>query len=59
LTGNLFSVQVMPSTVKTDNGPAYASQNTRHFLHLWGVDHTLGIPHSPTSQAIVECAHGT
>ncbi|NXY89695.1 POK18 protein, partial [Alcedo cyanopectus] len=54
-----FLVLGVPSTVKTDNGPDYASQNAWQFLHIWGVDHTLGIPHSPTNQAIVECAHGT
>uniref|UniRef100_A0A8C3DJ31 RNA-directed DNA polymerase n=2 Tax=Neoaves TaxID=3078114 RepID=A0A8C3DJ31_CORMO len=54
-----FSVLGVPASVKTDNGPAYASEKTRQFLHLWGVDHTFGIPHSPTGQAIVERAHGT
>ncbi|KFV16652.1 hypothetical protein N340_12922, partial [Tauraco erythrolophus] len=54
-----FAVLGVPFSVKTDNGPAYVSQKTRQFLHLWGVNHTLGIPHSPTGQAIVERAHGT
>ncbi|KFO61136.1 hypothetical protein N302_09553, partial [Corvus brachyrhynchos] len=54
-----FSVLGVPASVKTDNGPAYASEKTRQFLHLWGVDHTFGIPHSPTGQVIVERAHGT
>ena len=49
----------MPAVVKTVNGPAYASEKIWQFLHLWGVDHTFGIPHSPTGQAIVEHAHGT
>ncbi|KFO59753.1 hypothetical protein N302_09340, partial [Corvus brachyrhynchos] len=53
-----FSILGVPSSVKTDNGPAYASQKRRQFLHLWGVDHTFGILHSPTGQAIVECTHG-
>ncbi|NXY86116.1 PO113 protein, partial [Alcedo cyanopectus] len=54
-----FSVLGVPSTVKSDNGPAYALQKTWQLLHLWGVDHTLGIPHSSTCQAIVECSHST
>ncbi|NXO61492.1 POK18 protein, partial [Phainopepla nitens] len=53
-----FAILGIPS-VKTDNGPAYVSQKTQQFLHLWGVSHKLGIPHSPMGQAIVECIHGT
>ncbi|RLV63784.1 hypothetical protein DV515_00017917 [Chloebia gouldiae] len=53
-----FAVLGIPSAVKTDNGPAYASQQVRQFLQLWGVSHKFGIPHSPTGQAIVERAHG-
>ncbi|RMC21618.1 hypothetical protein DUI87_02485 [Hirundo rustica rustica] len=54
-----FAVLGIPSAVKTDNGPAYASQKVRQFLQSWGVSHNFGIPHSPTGQAIVERAHGT
>ncbi|KFV10671.1 hypothetical protein N340_08573, partial [Tauraco erythrolophus] len=54
-----FVVLGVPFSVKTNNGPAYVSQKTWQFLHLWGVNHTLGIPHSPTGQVIVECTHGT
>lgn len=54
-----FAVLGIPSAVKTDNGPAYASQKVWQFLQLWGVSHKFCIPHSPTGQAIVERAHGT
>ncbi|RMC21633.1 hypothetical protein DUI87_02500 [Hirundo rustica rustica] len=54
-----FAVLGIPSAVKTDNGPAYASQKVRQFLQSWGVSHNFGIPHPPTGQAIVERAHGT
>ncbi|RMC20133.1 hypothetical protein DUI87_00979 [Hirundo rustica rustica] len=54
-----FAVLGIPSAVKTDNGPAYASQQVRQFLQSWGVSHNFGIPHSPTGQAIVERNHGT
>ncbi|RMC19941.1 hypothetical protein DUI87_03508 [Hirundo rustica rustica] len=54
-----FAVLGIPSAVKTDNGPAYASQQVQQFLQSWGVSHNFGIPHSPTGQAIVERAHGT
>lgn len=29
------------------------------FSQQWGVQHLKGMPHSPTGQAIIECAHGT
>ncbi|RMC21941.1 hypothetical protein DUI87_02812 [Hirundo rustica rustica] len=54
-----FAVLGIPSAVKTDNGPAYASQQVQQFLQSWGVSHNFGIPHSPTGQAIVERTHGT
>ncbi|RMC01641.1 hypothetical protein DUI87_21654 [Hirundo rustica rustica] len=54
-----FAVLGIPSAVKTDNGPAFASQQVRQFLQSWGVSYNFGIPHSPTGQAIVERNHGT
>ncbi|RMC00744.1 hypothetical protein DUI87_22427 [Hirundo rustica rustica] len=54
-----FAVLSMPSAVKTDNGPTYASQKVRQFLQLCNVSHRFGIPHSPTGQATVECVRGT
>ncbi|RMC21829.1 hypothetical protein DUI87_02699 [Hirundo rustica rustica] len=54
-----FAVLGIPSAVKTDNGPAYASQQVRQFLQSWGVSYNFGIPHSTTGQAIVERNHGT
>ncbi|RMB92859.1 hypothetical protein DUI87_30753 [Hirundo rustica rustica] len=54
-----FAVLDVSSAVKTDNGPAYASQQVRQFLQSWGVSHNFGIPHSLTGQAIVECCHCT
>ncbi|RMC04234.1 hypothetical protein DUI87_19053 [Hirundo rustica rustica] len=54
-----FAVLGIPSAVKTDNGPAYASQKVWQFLQMRGVSHKFGIPCSPSGQAIVERAHGT
>ncbi|NXG71180.1 POK18 protein, partial [Baryphthengus martii] len=51
---NCFAVMGLPKQIKTDNGPAYKSEKVRKFVQLWGVQHTTGIPHSPTGQAIVE-----
>ncbi|NXP43047.1 POK19 protein, partial [Leiothrix lutea] len=52
-----FSFMGIPKILKTDNGPADKSKEFRNFLQQWGVRHKTGIPHSPTSQAIVERTH--
>lgn len=49
----------LPSTITRDNEPAYTSEQVHNFLQQWGVSHNMGIPHSSTRQAIVECAHRT
>lgn len=49
----------VPQRLKTDNGPAYISMTVAQFLRTWGVQHTTGIPNSPTGQAIVERANRT
>ncbi|RMC06981.1 hypothetical protein DUI87_16434 [Hirundo rustica rustica] len=54
-----FSFMGIPRELKTDNGPAYKSRELRSFLQQWGVEHKIGIPHSPTGQAMVERTHGT
>ncbi|NXU01015.1 POK18 protein, partial [Buphagus erythrorhynchus] len=54
-----FAILGIPFAVKTDNGPAYVSHKARQFLQMWEISHNFGTPHSPTGQAIVECAHGT
>ncbi|NXC46429.1 POK18 protein, partial [Penelope pileata] len=54
-----FAVMGVPRTIKTDNGPAYTSARFQRFCAQWGIQHTTGIPHSPTGQAMVERAHGT
>ncbi|NXF84394.1 POK18 protein, partial [Sclerurus mexicanus] len=54
-----FATMGMPEKIKTDNGPAYASNSLKEFLDMWGVRRITGIPHSPTGQAIIERAHKT
>ncbi|NXS72192.1 POK18 protein, partial [Pandion haliaetus] len=54
-----FAVMGVPAKLKTDNGPAYASKKMHRFCQAWGIQHSTGIPHSPTGQAIVERAHQT
>ncbi|NXL69086.1 POK10 protein, partial [Chordeiles acutipennis] len=54
-----FAALGILTQVKTDNGPGYIATRTQQFFALWGVRHVTGIPHSPTRQAIIECAHQT
>ena len=54
-----FAVMGVPREIKTDNGPAYISPKVNRFLDTWGVKHIMGIPHSPTGQAVIERANGT
>ncbi|NXO63732.1 POK18 protein, partial [Phainopepla nitens] len=49
-----FAVMGIPKKIKTDNGPAYVSQRIKWFMQTWGINHSTGIAHSPTGQAIVE-----
>ncbi|NXG59260.1 POK18 protein, partial [Hemiprocne comata] len=54
-----FAYSGIPAETKTDNGPACTSGSIQAFCQQWGISHTFGIPHSPTGQAIIECAHKT
>ncbi|NWT53525.1 POK11 protein, partial [Erythrocercus mccallii] len=52
-----FSVLGIPKKIKTDNGPVYRDKEFLEFVQQWGIEHTVGIPYSPTGQAVVKCAH--
>ncbi|OWK60867.1 Endogenous retrovirus group K member 6 Pol protein [Lonchura striata] len=54
-----FAALGVPTTIKTDNGPAYISRAFCEFLQEWGVNHQTGIAHSPTGQAVIERTHQT
>ncbi|NXK83674.1 POK19 protein, partial [Amazona guildingii] len=54
-----FAVLGVLQSIKTDHGPAYASQRFLQLCTTWGIKHITGIAHSPTGQAIVERAHQT
>ncbi|TRZ06538.1 hypothetical protein HGM15179_020569 [Zosterops borbonicus] len=54
-----FSVLGIPKEIKTNNDPAYVSKEFLEFVQQGGVECKTGIPHSPTGQAVVECAHQT
>ena len=54
-----FAVMKTPSSIKTDNGPAYISRQFKQFLQSFSVQHITGIPYNPQAQGIVEWAHHT
>lgn len=45
-----FAVLGIPQQIKTDNGPAYTSQQFPSFSTLWGISHITG---TPTGQAVI------
>ena len=54
-----FAVMGTPSSIKTDNGPAYISRHFIQFLPSFSIKHITGIPYNPQAQGIVERAHHT
>ncbi|KAL6063984.1 hypothetical protein STEG23_028504 [Scotinomys teguina] len=42
-----FAYLGVPNLIKTDNGPAYASQGFQKFCKRWSIQHKTGIPYSP------------
>ncbi|NWZ36704.1 POK19 protein, partial [Brachypodius atriceps] len=47
----------VPQEIKTDNGPAYKSNQCKFFFQVWGIKHSTSIPHSPTGHSVVERTH--
>ena len=48
-----------PSSIKTDNGPAYISRHFKPFLQSFSIKHITGIPYNPQAQDIVKQTHHT
>ena len=48
-----------PSSIKTDNGPAYISRQFKQFLQSFSIKDITSIPYNPQAQGIVEQAHHT
>ena len=46
-----------PNSVKTDNGPAYISNQLKQFLHSFFIKHFTDIPYNPQTQDIVKQTH--
>ena len=49
-----FAVMGTPSSIKTDNGPAYVSRQFKQFLQSFPIKHITGIPYNSQTQDIVE-----
>ena len=54
-----FAGMGTPSSLKTDNGPAYISRHFKQFLQSFSIKHITGIPYNPQAQGIVKRAHHT
>ena len=54
-----FAVTGTPSSIKTDNGPAYISRHFKQFLQSSSIKHITGIAYNPQVQGIVKRAHHT
>ena len=54
-----FAVIGTPSSIKTDNGPAYIFRHFKQFLQSFSIKYIIGIPYNPQAQGIVERAHHT
>ena len=49
-----FVIVGTPSSIKTDNGPAYISRHFKQFLQFFSIKHITGIPYNPQAHGIVE-----
>ena len=54
-----FAVMRTPSSIKTDNGPAYTSRHFKQFLQYFSIKHITGISYNPQAQGIVKRVHHT
>ena len=49
-----FTIMETPSSIKTDNGPAYISRQFKQFLQSFSIKHITDISYNPQTQDIVE-----
>ena len=50
----MFRTQGLPETLRSDNGPTFASREFEGFLEYLAIDHKKGIPYWPQSDCEVE-----
>ena len=51
---SVFHTYGAPMRIYTDGGLAFASQETKHFLETWGVEHIISSAHYPQSNGRAE-----
>ena len=49
-----FAAMGTPTSIKTDNGPAYISRHFKHFLQSFSIKHITGILFNPQAQDIIK-----
>ena len=49
-----FAAMGTPSSIKTDNVPAFISRHFKQFLQSFSIKHITGIPYNPQAQDIVK-----
>ncbi|XP_048584683.1 uncharacterized protein K02A2.6-like [Nematostella vectensis] len=55
----IFTTHGIPYTVRSDNGPPFASKEFENFLEFLGIEHKKGIPYWPQSNGEVERCNRT
>ncbi|XP_048590584.1 uncharacterized protein LOC116613084 isoform X1 [Nematostella vectensis] len=55
----IFRTHGIPYTVRSDNGPPFASKEFENFLEFLGIEHKKGIPYWPQSNGEVERCNRT
>ena len=56
LLKEMFSEHEIPETVRSDNGPQFASHQFDKFTKEWNFDHTTSSPRNPRSNGQAEAA---
>ena len=56
---SMFQTHGLPETLRSDNGPPFASTEFESFLSHLGIEHKKGVPYWPQSNGAVERLNGT
>ena len=55
----IFRTHGLPESLRSDNGPQFASEQFETFLKYLGIQHKKGVPYWPQSNGEVECCNET
>ena len=50
----VMAIMDKPVQIKTGNALVYVSKRMKQFFAYYIIKHIIGIPHSPTGQAVIE-----